>query len=114
MISSPVTFELLPETITEKGITIKGISFGPWTLVTQKGRICDSLEMAQVALPIPYPEMFFGHNRLVLKHQNGYQIEFCALDALKEVDATDRYLDLQVACSDDWKRSRYVYCVIEI
>lgn len=57
------------------------------------------------SLELPHlPEMVFPDNILSLKHTNGGQIEFNALDALKKV--SNGRLPLKVACSDAWKESR--------
>ncbi|KAJ9583590.1 hypothetical protein L9F63_022063 [Diploptera punctata] len=56
-------------------------------------------------LELPHmPDMVFGNNSLLLKHDNGCAIEFNALDALKRVNSGK--LNIKIACADAWKESR--------
>ncbi|XP_054710061.1 TIP41-like protein [Uloborus diversus] len=56
------------------------------------------LELPQV------PEMTFANNVLRLEHDNGFAIEFNALDALKMVDSKND--SLKVAVAEAWAESR--------
>lgn len=55
--------------------------------------------------PLPaIPEMTFDKNVLRIQHEEGFGLEFNALDALKMVDAkTDL---MKVAVAEAWKNSR--------
>lgn len=99
-------------------------SFNNWTISYKKSHIlhsqCTTTEKCAAAttcedcclfckytktLELPHlPEMVFPNNILTLKHTNGAQMEFNALDALKRV--TNGKLPLKVACADVWKESR--------
>jgi len=48
--------------------------------------------------------MVFDKNRLHIEHQNGFGLEFNALDALKLV--RDDQADLKVAEADEWLAAR--------
>ena len=50
------------------------------------------------------PEMIFGDNSLRLEHNDGFGLEFNALDALKGVDAEHDLM--KVAVADAWKEAR--------
>ncbi len=108
---TPFAHTLLPESRDDKGIVTKGIAIGPWTLTTIKGRIFDSGEMGRLNdINVPFPEMFFGYNRLELAHSsNGLKLTFNAHEALSMVhDTTCDEEDLvQVSYSHHWKKSRY-------
>ncbi|KAI8812671.1 TIP41-like family-domain-containing protein [Cladochytrium replicatum] len=100
-VSNPVMHEMLLETpvaietefkgtqcsteAKENGIRLRG-----WEIVTRKGPIFNATELDYAAenskLNVPYPEMFFGHNRLNLKNvSKGFEVEFNAIDALRMV-----------------------------
>lgn len=50
------------------------------------------------------PEMLFGDNVLRIQHDDGYGIEFNAIDALRRVNnMTD---SVKVACAQEWQQSR--------
>ncbi|XP_076619023.1 TIP41-like protein [Colletes latitarsis] len=56
-------------------------------------------------LDLPHmPDMVFPNNILILKHQNGADIHFNALDALKTV--SNGKVNVQLACAEAWKESR--------
>ncbi|XP_076163056.1 TIP41-like protein [Ptiloglossa arizonensis] len=50
------------------------------------------------------PDMVFPNNILTLKHQNGADLQFNALDALKTV--SNGRVNVQLACAEAWKESR--------
>lgn len=56
------------------------------------------------------PDMVFPNNILTLKHQDGAFIQFNALDALKTV--SNGKINVQLACAEAWKESRYKYIYI--
>ena len=57
--------------------------------------------------PLPQiPEMTFDRNTLRVTHDEGFGIEFSALDALRLVDAKNDLM--KVAVSDEWRASRLV------
>ena len=49
--------------------------------------------------------MVFPKNSLLLEHQSGAAIEFCALDALRLVDPDKE--SVQVAAAQEWKATRW-------
>jgi len=51
-----------------------------------------------------FPEMVFPQNKLKIQHTSGFNIEFNALDALKQVVVGK--MPLKVACSEEWKLAR--------
>lgn len=51
--------------------------------------------------------MVFPNNILTLKHKDGTTLEFNALDALKTV--SNGKINVQLACAEAWKESRYKY-----
>ncbi|CAD5112146.1 DgyrCDS1385 [Dimorphilus gyrociliatus] len=89
--------------------TTKSFSFGLWTITETKSHILESegekRREFEENLELPHlPEMLFADNSLEFVHKNGFGIKFCALDALKGVDA---HRDLiKVAYADEWKESR--------
>lgn len=73
-------------------------------MTCQSGILCDYC-MYMSTLNLPHlPEMVFPRNVFKLQHQNGFSIEFNALDALKRVIVGE--MSVKVACSEDWKLSR--------
>lgn len=83
--------------------------FGPWTVSTVKSHILESEGLAresfegQLELP-QVPDMVFADNVLRIEHTAGFGVEFCALDALKCVDA--HHDPLKVAVSQAWMEAR--------
>ena len=51
-----------------------------------------------------FPDMTFANNLINIVHQNGYGLEFKALNALKEVK--DRCLGDVISVSEDWLKAR--------
>nr|XP_022344260.1 TIP41-like protein [Crassostrea virginica] len=83
--------------------------FGPWSMMTVKSHILKSegptRERFESQLELPQvPEMIFADNVLRVVHDDGYGIEFNALDALKCVDA--HHDPLKVAVSQAWREAR--------
>lgn len=57
--------------------------------------------------PLPeIPEMTFDRNTLKITHEEGFGLDFSALDALRLVDAKNDLM--KVAVSDEWRASRSV------
>lgn len=89
--------------------TTNSFSFGSWTIKETKSHILESegekRKNFEENLELPHlPEMLFADNCLEFTHKNGFGMKFCALDALKRVDA---HRDLiKVAYADEWKESR--------
>ncbi|XP_036358227.1 TIP41-like protein isoform X1 [Octopus sinensis] len=84
-------------------------NFGCWTLTASESHILESeghdRECYEKELTLPQlPEMVFADNILRLEHNDGFGLEFNALDALKCVDAEHDLL--QVAASQVWKNAR--------
>jgi phosphatidylserine decarboxylase len=97
--------------LTEKindGITTREIIINGWKIQTVKGRIYDSRELlaasSKLSKSIPFPDMFFGYNSLMIQHDNGFKCTFSALDAFSQVDTVS---DLKVSISTSWINSRY-------
>ncbi|KAM9765094.1 TIP41-like protein [Menidia menidia] len=81
--------------------------FGPWTVTAAKNHIMKSRDVERLAeeLNIPsLPEMLFGDNLLRIQHQDGFGIEFNAVDALKRVSVGED--TVKVACAQEWQESR--------
>ncbi|GAB1599075.1 TIP41-like protein [Argonauta hians] len=84
-------------------------TFGCWTLTASQSHILESegndraCYDKELSLP-QLPEMVFAENILRLEHEDGYGLEFNALDALKCVNAEQDLL--QVASSQVWKNAR--------
>jgi len=53
------------------------------------------------------PDMVFPNNVLSLTHQDGPLLQFNALDALRFV--SNGKVNVQLACAEAWKESRYVW-----
>ena len=89
------------------GIHRKEMSIHSWTITTSKGRIYDSTELLSASSKllklIPFPEMFFGHNSLIIQHSSGFKLSFSALDAFLRVGGEN---DLKVSISSAWINSR--------
>ena len=54
--------------------------------------------------------MVFPKNSLILEHQSGAAVEFCALDALRLVDPDKE--NVHVAAAQEWKATRYQYLLV--
>lgn len=65
--------------------------------------ICCSFEKELAPLP-QVPEMTFDQNILRIRHEEGFGVEFNALDALRLVDAENDLM--KVAVSEAWQASR--------
>jgi type 2A phosphatase activator TIP41 len=77
---------------------------------TEKRAIWNAQELLENEVKIPFPEMFYGNNYLVLTFKNGEIIRFTALDALNTVDATREGADrTKVAIAQKWTESRYTF-----
>lgn len=91
----------------QDGIVTKEMTINSWKIQTIKGRIYDSSELlaagAKLSSSIPFPDMFFGYNRLTIQHANGFKGTFSALDAFSLVGAES---DLKVFISSAWMDSR--------
>ncbi|KAF8763522.1 TIP41-like protein [Argiope bruennichi] len=76
-----------------------------------KSVLCDfCLYEKELELP-QLPEMLFASNSLKLEHDNGFGIEFNALDALKLVDSKNDVM--KVAVAEAWQESRVEDCKIK-
>ena len=54
-----------------------------------------------------FPEMIFHENSIKIHHKaGGYGISFCALDALKMIDAQHLPEGIKIASTDSWRASR--------
>jgi hypothetical protein len=97
----------LTEKITD-GISTRELIMNGWKIQTKKGRIYDSRELleasSKLSKSIPFPDMFFGYNSLLIQHNNGFKCSFSALDAFSQVDTES---DLKVSMSSSWINSRY-------
>ncbi len=88
--------------------TTTGINIGDWTITCTKGPILNSHEMdtLQEQMTTPVPDMVFGHSRILFLHRtSGKQIEFNAVDALKQVDHTP-HKTLTLPYSEEWISQR--------
>lgn len=88
---------------------VQQADFGPWHVSSVKSHILQSegpeREKFEKELELPQvPEMIFADNTLRLQHQDGFGIYFCALDALKLVDAHND--PLKVAAAKVWREAR--------
>ncbi|KAL1267252.1 hypothetical protein QQF64_002927 [Cirrhinus molitorella] len=82
-------------------------SFGPWTVTAAKTHIMKSKDIERLAetMNMPaLPEMLFGDNVLRIRHNDGFGIEFNAIDALKRVNNMQD--SVKVACAQEWQESR--------
>ncbi|XP_064617649.1 LOW QUALITY PROTEIN: TIP41-like protein [Liolophura sinensis] len=82
---------------------------GPWLITTRKSHILESegpqRQTFESSLRLPQvPEMIFADNVLRIQHDDGFGLEFNALDALRRVDAD--HDPLKVAVSEAWKEAR--------
>ncbi|KAK7503274.1 hypothetical protein BaRGS_00005539 [Batillaria attramentaria] len=93
----------------KKGPEVQQADFGPWNVSSVKSHILKSegpeREKFEKELELPQvPEMIFADNILKLHHQSGFGLYFCALDALKLVDAHND--PLKVAAAKVWREAR--------
>ncbi|KAJ3191669.1 hypothetical protein HK101_007516 [Irineochytrium annulatum] len=90
----------------------KGIKIAGWSISTRKAPIFNSLELAKAAerITIPFPEMFFGHNALIIRHEaSGFELKFDPTDALALVDASpEAGSTIRVAYSEHWSKKSAV------
>ncbi|CCK71007.1 Tip41p KNAG_0F03450 [Huiozyma naganishii CBS 8797] len=93
------------------------ISVGSWTIESRKRPILDTPALSQwESEHLPglgaLPEMIFGGNyvriRCDLDESKHWDIEFNALDALREVPTEDS--GVRVSCASDWLRSKHRRC----
>ncbi|XP_077360333.1 TIP41-like protein [Festucalex cinctus] len=87
----------------------KDFTFGPWRVTTAKNHIMKSKDIERLTEELnlrALPEMLFGDNVLRIQHNDGFGIEFNAIDALKRINNSDD--TLQVACAQQWQESRVV------
>jgi len=85
----------------------QNFTFGPWTVTAAKNHIMKSKDIERLSeeMNMPaLPEMLFGDNVLRIQHQDGYGIEFNAIDSLKRVNNLSD--SVQVACAQEWQQSR--------
>lgn len=91
-----------------------------WTIVSTKSHILGSGCSSRNDVPSPsccdfchfsielklhhLPEMVFPNNILEIKYEGHSGVRFCALDALRYVDACKA--PVKIACSKEWKDSR--------
>lgn len=68
------------------------------------GEICSFCRYENTLVLPSLPEMLFADNYVRVKHDDGFGIEFTALDALRSVDPTHDLM--QVAVSQAWKEAR--------
>ena len=110
------------------GVQEDTFSFRPWTAVAHQSHILGSKCATPVVcrkneengsgdrclfclfheqLKIPtYPDMTFARNKLVVRHEAGYGIEFNCMDALQSVRADKQDTELQVGVADAWQQAR--------
>ena len=89
----------------------RSINYRGWTLRTNKKPILNAgeLQVANAALPIPLPEMTFGHNNMRVECGT-FSYEFNCLDALATVDASPAAGDrIKVAMSNKWTEKSKEY-----
>ncbi|KAI9352172.1 TIP41-like family-domain-containing protein [Obelidium mucronatum] len=94
---------------SESGIAFTTTSNSKWRVSVTKAPILNAEQMERIAsseaLQVPYPEMFFGFNKLsVVGEDVGLQITFSAVDALKHVEhgTTEAMESVKVAISKEW------------
>ena len=80
-----------------------------WFIESKKDRILASRgevrERYERELELPHlPDMLFADNRLLIRHEKGFGIEFNAFDSLKLVDQKADLIKVSVA--KEWKESR--------
>lgn len=74
---------------------------------------CCELCFYYFTLDLPHlPDMVFHKNVLTLTYDNGAQLEFNPINALKHV-RNDKDGVVKVACSEEWKQSRPDDCTVE-
>lgn len=92
-----------------------------WTIMSSKSHIlgsgcsihsntpssscCDFCRFSSELQLHHLPEMVFPHNILEIKADSQSGIRFCALDSLRDVDPCKA--PVKIACSKEWKESRY-------
>ncbi|XP_010790275.1 TIP41-like protein, partial [Notothenia coriiceps] len=82
-------------------------TFGPWKVTAARNHIMKSKDIEGLAgeMNMPsLPEMLFGDNILRIQHNDGYGIEFNAIDALRRVNNMEDAV--KVACAQEWQESR--------
>ena len=100
--------------------------FSPWTAIAHRSHILGSkcstpvvcLKKEDVGdrclfcqfserVKIPtFPDMTFARNKLTVRHDKGFGIEFNCEDALRTVCADQEDKDLQVAAAAAWQEAR--------
>ena len=83
--------------------------FKDWYIQSKKDRILASRgeirERYERELELPHlPDMLFADNHLLIRHQNGFGLQFNAYDSLKLVDQKADLIKVSVA--KEWKESR--------
>jgi len=81
-------------------------TFGPWTASSTKGTILSSSGYDRFESELnmkSLPDMIFANNSIKLKHENGFEIEFNAKDALNLCDK-EKCPDILVQAADSWAR----------
>lgn len=117
------------EVVDVDGVQQDTFSFHPWTAIAHQSHIlgskCSSPVVCQKSgssglagarclfcqfheqLKIPtYPDMTFARNKLIIKHESGYGIEFNCMDALQSVRADRNDSELQVGVASVWQEAR--------
>ena len=84
-----------------------------WTITSHKYPISDAEELHEIQsqLHFPVPEMTYGNNKLVLRHNStGWEYVFETLGALQAVRAGEEASDteIKVGHADAWLKSRYI------
>ncbi|KAI8052502.1 TIP41-like family-domain-containing protein [Syncephalis plumigaleata] len=105
--SSPAAAAATPRIVEEP--PLRSIEIHDWRITTCKRPILNSDEIhrAEAELELPMPEMIFGHNYLTVEHtKTGFQLKFCALDALRHVSKSkEAATSVQVAYAEDWNKA---------
>ncbi len=87
------------------------ISLHDWKISTTKLPILNQKELDEMSdqISVPFPEMCYGNNRLVLEYKDQEILKFDAIDALKMVDTSKEGSDgIKVSYSSQWLASRWV------
>ncbi|KAJ3290595.1 hypothetical protein HDU79_003123 [Rhizoclosmatium sp. JEL0117] len=94
----------------ESGIQFTTTTGSQWRISVTKAPILNAEQMDQLTssknLQVPYPEMFFGFNKLTMSNEatSGVVIDFSAVDALQcvEFGSTEAMDSVKVAFSKEW------------
>jgi len=84
-----------------------GIIIHGWTITSKKGTIGSAHDIKdwseRTQLPT-LPDMCFGTNEFLMKHESGFSLSFNTLDALAQVDHT-KGPDIKVSAAEKWTES---------